>query len=158
MIEIATGVVAQVENHTLHTLLFEFLDSLHKLLVRVAREGGELDEACAGGEHKGGINTINRYLVADNLNIDQLISHSTTNTNIDLCATLAAQEFHHRVLRELYASHRLAVDSHNPIARHNASLVTRATRYHVEYHDSIGCHIEHHTNTVELAFEVFVYI
>ena len=82
--QIAATVLLKVENQMLHTLRLQLAEALNELLMRRRAEIADADIADAWTNHIGGIDGMDRNLVADNGKLECLADARTHYTQLHL--------------------------------------------------------------------------
>ena len=141
LVEVATRVATHIEDKFFHPLLLEFGYRFEELLVCSAGKACEPYVSHPWANHKGRINTVERNLIPHNIDTHKALYIAPFESQAHLRATLTTQTLHNLVLCNFAPCHRVAINSHNPIAGEHSRLIARATGSGIEHHNGVGCHI-----------------
>ena len=149
LVEIASRVVPQVENHTGHALGEQLGSSEQDFLVGVARELGKAQIAGAVVHHEGGVHAMHRNLAPGYVEGDFL--PVAEHGDLHLGAGRALHPPDHAVLRELHARNGNVVDVHQPVPLKHSRLLCRTAGDDLQHYGRIVRDVELYAYSVEIA-------
>ena len=122
-LQITASVALKVEDKVAHTLLGEFLKSLAKLIMRCGSEIADAHISHLGAYHIHGIDRLDWYLVAHNLEGEGVLDTASHDTEHHLSALRSAQSAHDILLRHLHSGDGSVVDRDDAVACHDTHLL-----------------------------------
>ena len=115
-LQISATVLLKVENQMLHTLRLQLTETLNELLMRRRAEIADADIADAWTYHIGGIDGMDRNLVADDSKLECLADARTHHTQLHLRPFRTTKALHNLFLRHLHTSDGGIVNGDDTVA------------------------------------------
>ena len=154
--EHAAAVALQVEDEVFHALVLQVQQRLPELVHGRLGKSADLDVPHLAVHHVGGVDAVNRNLVPDDVEGDEVRLSIAFHAHLHDGALGALQQLHDVFVGDANAGDVFAVDFHKPIARPNAEAFRRAAADGRHHHDRVLEDVELHPDAFEVAVEGLV--
>ena len=156
--QIAAAILLQVEHQCLHALRQEGLQTLHEFVVRGGSEVADADIAHFRTKHIGGVDGVDRNLVADNLEVQGVANALSHDAEVDLRPLGTAQSAHNLFARHLDAGNGGVVDVDDAVASQDTSLLGRSVGDGLDDKQRVFHHVELYADALERPLQGFVHL
>ena len=156
LVEVAARVAPQVEDKFGNALRTQRIQRCLHLIEGRPGELSQLDVTDAVGNAERRFDTLDRNLVAHDVDAHQVGDTLASQPEVHGRAARAAQFLHHIALRDFLPRDERVVDLDDTVAGLDPGLVAWALRDDVQHDHRVGRHVEDHADAVEFAFERFV--
>ena len=149
LVEIASGIVPEVEYEPLHSLLYKRGSGRSEFRIGRPGEFRKLDVSCSIVDHEGCIDAVDRNLIPHD--IERNDGTVAIDRYLHLRTFRAFHEPYHAVLRHLDTCHDPVIDLYDPVALKKTCLLGRTAWQRVKDDGRIVRDIECNAYTFEIA-------